>query len=71
MQMPKNQKCLMCDAGTYVDMGIHSSTDLHNSGLGAKLVGGIAWTAVQCDRCGNVQTFLFKRSEDQMRGDRW
>jgi len=38
MQIPENKKCLMCDEGTYVDMDIHSSTDLHNSGLGANLV---------------------------------
>ena len=66
-----NKKCLLCDDGTYVDLDIKSSTDLHNSGLGMNLVGRVAWRAVECNACGNVQTFRVKRTDEQMRSDRW
>lgn len=67
----KASKCVMCGAGKYVDMDIHSSTDLHNSGLGLKLVSRTVWRAVECDRCGNVQVFRLQRRDDQMNVDRW
>jgi hypothetical protein len=37
MKIIDRKKCVMCDAGTYVDMNINRSTDLHNSGLGVNL----------------------------------
>jgi len=67
----KARKCVMCDEGTYADMNIHSSADLHNAGLGVKLVGRTAWRAVECDRCGNVQVFRLERRDDQMNADQW
>lgn len=67
----KNKKCLVCADGTYVDMDIKSSTDLHNSGLAVKLVGRIAWRAAECNACGNVQMFRVKRTDDQMSSDHW
>jgi len=71
MKIIDSKKCLMCDDGTYVDMGIASSNDLRNSGLGMNLVGSVAWRAVECNACGNVQMFRVKRTEDQMHADRW
>lgn len=67
----KTSECAICGEGTYVDMNIHSSTDLHNAGLALKLVGRTAWRAVECDRCGNVQIFRVARRDDQMNADRW
>lgn len=67
----KASKCAICGEGTYVDMKINSATDLHNSGLGVTAIGSTAWRAVECDRCGNVQVFRIKRTDEQMRSGRW
>ncbi|HEX3070583.1 MAG TPA: hypothetical protein VHX14_18590 [Thermoanaerobaculia bacterium] len=64
-------KCVICGEGTYTDMNIRNTTDLHNSGLGVSAIGSTAWRATACDRCGNVQVFRFKRSEEQMRSRDW
>ena len=52
-----SKRRMFCDAGLYRDMGITDSTDLHNSGLGVRLVGTTRWTAIECDKFGNVQVF--------------
>jgi hypothetical protein len=67
----KPKKCIVCGEGTYVDMNIKDSTDLHNSGLGVSAIGRTAWRASECDRCGNVQIFRFERSEQQMMSSSW
>jgi hypothetical protein len=67
----KASECVVCGEGKYGDMNIHSSTDLHNAGLGMKLVGRTAWRAVECDSCGNVQVFRLQRRDDQLNSGRW
>jgi ferredoxin-NADP reductase len=52
-------------------MKINSAADLHNAGLGVTPIGSIAWRAVECDRCGNVQVFRIGRNDEQMRSGRW
>lgn len=60
---PPDGSCLYCGEGTYRDMRISDSTDLHNSGLGLRLIGMTRWAAVECDKCGNVQVFRKRGGE--------
>ena len=67
----KAKKCAVCGEGTYVDMGIRDSTDLHNAGLGVSPIGSTGWRGMECDRCGNVQVFRIQLNDDQMRNGQW
>ncbi|MHB0970719.1 MAG: hypothetical protein ACYC7A_19370 [Thermoanaerobaculia bacterium] len=49
--------CVVCKTGDYVPIPADLAADLHNSGLGLRLVSGVRWRALEYDGCGNVQVF--------------